>query len=124
MKEYKTAIINKIKETQSRAGSEAENMMKMLMDHNKIKDFSKCTAPSLFKFNNTDYVRRTCLQYFGEAGLNMCNKKNQFCNLCCSYNVGTQHAEKLFECKSKCTKLVTGIESGLQQVNKKKNKLF
>ena len=52
LKEYKTAIINKIKETQSRAGSEAETMMKMLMDHGKMKDFSKCISTSLFKFNN------------------------------------------------------------------------
>jgi len=73
------------------------------------------------KFNNSGYVRRTCLQYFGEAGLNMCNKKDQFCNLCCSYNVGTQHADKLYDCKSKCTKLVTGIESGLEKSNILKN---
>ncbi len=118
LKEYKSTIINKIKETQNRAGSEAENMMKMLIDHGKFKDFSTCISPSLFKFNNIQYINKTCLKYYGEAGLNTCIKQNQFCNLCCSFNVGTEHSDKLFQCKSKCTRIVSGLETGIEKSNK------
>jgi hypothetical protein len=66
------------------------------------------------------YVRKTCLQYFGEAGLTTCNNKNQFCSLCCSFNVGTEHADKLFNCKSKCSKIINGLETGVQVVQRPK----
>jgi hypothetical protein len=114
LKEYKTAILTKIKQTQMKADTEASFMMKMLMDHNKLTDFSNtCNNQRLFEFKDKGFVDGICLKYFGESGHPICIQKKQFCPMCCSHHVGSQHVEKLFECKSKCTKLINGIKVDL-----------
>jgi hypothetical protein len=110
MKDYKTVIVSRIKETKEKANDEAKTMMRNLMDQNKLTGYLDCIDDRLLDFKDKPYIKDTCLRYFGESGYSACIEKKDFCSQCCSFHVGIRYTSKLFDCKSKCTKLISGLE--------------
>jgi hypothetical protein len=103
-------VLNKIKDTERKANDEAVNMMKNLMEQNKMTDVSDCVNPKLLNFENKNYVTNVCKLYYGENRRSFCEDKKNFCDQCCGEHIGISHKDKLFECKENCTKLINGIE--------------
>ncbi len=80
----------------------------MIMEQNKLTDFSDCTNPKLIKFTDKMYISSICKKYFGKWGMRDCSFRVNFCRMCCEHHVGVKHANKLYQCKKKCTNLVKG----------------
>jgi hypothetical protein len=111
--------MTKIKETQSKAGDEAKNMMKIMSDHDKKLDHSSCIDSQLFNFKNKQYVQGICRSYYGPVQASECSQKKEFCEKCCSHQIGLKYSNLLFECKKKCTNLVEGLNDEINMKNLK-----
>lgn len=111
--------MTKIKETQSKAGDEAKTMIKIMSEHDKKFDHSSCIDIKLTNFKNKKYVEGVCLNYYGSSGVSQCSLKKEFCDKCCSHQIGLKYSNLLFECKEKCTNLVEGLTDEINKKNLK-----
>ena len=93
----------------------------MIMEQNKLADYSNCTNPKLSLFTNMGYVTFVCKDYFGLWGYKDCSIKSNFCRMCCEHNIGVKHAKKRYSCKKKCNNLVLGTKN-VNKKSKSKNK--
>jgi hypothetical protein len=103
-KEYKREIVAQ----KQKANIEAQGMMRIVLDEEKLTPYDQCTDDQLLNFENQEFVRKTCMIYYGENKVNECQIKENFCMMCCAHHVGIKHVNELINCKSTCSGLLKG----------------
>ena len=83
-------------------------MIKMIMEQQKLSDYSKCHDNRLLNFKDPVYNNYICKEYYGLWGLKECTMKVNFCRMCCDHLVGSNHVKERFTCKRRCNKLLDG----------------
>lgn len=118
--------MTRIKETKEKANNEAKDMMRTLMNQQKLSDYTVCYTSRLLNFKDTKFVHDLCFKYYGASGVKYCEDRKEFCTQCCGFHVGINYSGKLFDCQKKCTKVVSGIpaynDSKIEEEKSKKHK--
>merc|ERR1712032_204829 len=112
----RTSQINDIKKKYRRkysgalksAKKKSKKIMRIIMEAKKLSPYAECFDPRLKNFMDSSYSLGICRRMYGEHFKNQCNMKTHFCGMCCNHHVGNAHANKLTDCKKKCTRVVNG----------------
>jgi len=124
IKECKKSYATQIETEREKANKQGKTMIKMILEQNKLSDFSNCTNRKLSSFTNIGYVTFVCKDYFGLWGYRDCSVKANFCRMCCEHNIGVKHAKKRYSCKKKCNSIIRGDKkaTGKKKKSVKKRK--
>merc|ERR1712166_242613 len=103
------------------AKKKSKKIMRIIMEAKKLSPYAECFDPRLKNFMDSSYSGGICKRIFGQHFQKQCNVKTHFCGMCCNHHVGNSHANKLTDCKKKCTRIVNGkkIKSKSKKVIKK-----
>lgn len=66
IKEIKKSSKNEIIQEQNKANNDAKNMMKLIMEQQKLSPYGECMKDDLLNFKNKEYSHNTCLNMYGE----------------------------------------------------------
>jgi hypothetical protein len=109
--EYKKRFEMQIISERNRAKMKAKKLMKLVMEQQKLTDYSVCYDQRLKDFYSNSFSRSLCLRYYGESGVNMCHKIENFCEYCCDFHIGIKFMDKKLNCTKRCSQV---IKSGNQ----------
>jgi len=110
LKETKRHYNNNIIYQRQQARLQAQKMLKMIKNQNKLNNWNDCVDNRLKGFKNEKYIIKICKLYYGTSKLKFCQKREKFCKMCCNFNIGFSHGKTRKNCSNQCNIIVNHIK--------------
>jgi len=91
-----------------------------VMKNIKLKNYDRCVDNRILGFKDKKYIVEQCKYIYGESLGNKCDRKSQFCGMCCSHHAGLSYRNHYKKCFNKCENLIRGV-SNTSKTNDKKD---
>ena len=110
MKKVQDTFEGQINDTKTKINGKAQALIKDLSCENRNNPFTDCTDNRLTEFQDKEYVKSKCMDFYGEAGLEKCSLQRNFCKQCCSHFVGLNFMDIRNSCIDSCNQ-ITNVKS-------------